>query len=131
MVEPQKNTVLPVHPDFEVGADDWCRADAVVRHPSPNCDPRPTGCSADLLVIHNIRLPPGQFGGPYITDLFSNRLDYNWHPYFKQLRPLRVSSHFLILRDGGVIQLVSANDRPWHAGISSFEGCERCNDFFE
>ncbi len=115
MAEPQKNTVLPVRPDFEVGADDWCRADTVVRHPSPNCDPRPIDCSADLLVIYNISLPPGQCSVSYIADLFSKRLDYNEHPYFKQLRPLRVSSHFLILRDGGVIQLVSTNDPAWHA----------------
>ncbi|AMP11632.1 N-acetylmuramoyl-L-alanine amidase family protein [Collimonas arenae] len=129
MTEPQKNAALPVRPYFEVGADGWCRPDEVVRHSSPNCDARPAGCSADLLVIHNISLPPGQFGGPYIADLFSNRLDYDAHPYFDQLRPLRVSSHFLILRDGGVVQFVSANDRAWHAGVSSFEGRERCNDF--
>ncbi len=80
-------------------------------------------------MIHNISLPLGQFDGPYIADLLGNQLDYNKHPYFKQLRPLRFSSHFLILRDGGIIQLVSANDHVWHAGIYSFEGRERCNDF--
>ena len=117
------------HPYFEVGADGWCRPDEVVRRSSPNCDERPAGSVIDLLLIHNISLPPGQFGGPYIADLFGNRLAYDAHPYFEQLRPLRVSSHFLIVRDGGVIQFVSANQRAWHAGVSSFEGRERCNDF--
>jgi N-acetyl-anhydromuramoyl-L-alanine amidase len=118
-----------LHPYFEVGIDGWCRPDEVVRQSSPNCDARPAGGVIDLLVIHNISLPPGQFGGPYIADLFGNRLVYDAHPYFEQLRPLRVSSHFLIVRDGGVIQFVSANERAWHAGASSFEGRERCNDF--
>lgn len=125
MTEPQK----PLFPCFSIGTDGWCGSDEVVRQLSPNCDARPDGVTIDLLVIHNISLPPGQFGGPYIADLFSNRLAYDAHPYFERLRPLRVSSHFLILRDGGVVQFVSANARAWHAGISSFEGRERCNDF--
>ena len=83
----------------------------------------------DLLVIHNISLPPGEFGGSYIADLFTNRLDCDAHPYFDQLRNLRVSAHFLIRRNGEVIQFVSANDRAWHAGVSNFRGRERCNDF--
>jgi AmpD protein len=87
------------------------------------------GTNIDLLVIHNISLPPGQFGGPFIADLFLNRLDYNADPYFDRLRPLRVSAHFLIRRNGVVMQFVSANDRAWHAGASSFCGQERCNDF--
>lgn len=110
-----------------VGADGWC--DQVERMPSPNCDARPDGTRIDLLVIHNISLPPGQFGGPFIADLFGNHLDYNADPYFDQLRSLRVSAHFLIRRDGGVLQFVSANDRAWHAGVSMFDGRERCNDF--
>ncbi len=122
-----EQTSLP--PSFSIGADGWCHPEEVVRQSSPNCDARPDGCVADLLVIHNISLPPGQFGGHYIADLFGNRLDYDAHPYFEQLRPLRVSSHFLILRDGGVVQFVSANERAWHAGVSCFEGRERCNDF--
>jgi AmpD protein len=123
----EQQTSLP--PCFSIDADGWCRPEEVVRQSSPNRDARPDGCVADLLVIHNISLPPGQFGGHYIADLFGNRLDYDAHPYFEQLRPLRVSSHFLILRDGGVVQFVSANERAWHAGASSFEGRERCNDF--
>lgn len=114
-------------PAFHIGADGW--ADGAQREPSPNCDPRADGEAVDLLVIHNISLPPGRFGGPYITDLFLNRLDYAADPYFEQLRPLRVSAHFLIRRDGVVVQFVSVNDRAWHAGASNFCGRERCNDF--
>lgn len=110
-----------------IGADGWC---AGVRHvPSPNFDSRPADARIELLVVHNISLPPGEFGGPYIADLFCNTLDYDAHPYFDQLRALRVSAHFLVRRDGSVVQFVSANDRAWHAGVSSFCGRERCNDF--
>ena len=112
---------------FEIAADGW--ASQVMRMPSPNCDTRPAGAGISLLVIHNISLPPGQFGGAYIADLFTNQLEYGAHPYFEQLRPLRVSAHFLIRRDGAVMQFVSANERAWHAGVSAFAGRERCNDF--
>lgn len=112
---------------IHVDDDGWCRG---IRHiPSPNFDARSDGTPVDLLVIHNISLPPGQYGGPYIADLFTNRLDCDVHPYFDQLRALRVSAHFLIRRGGEVIQFVSANARAWHAGASSFCGRERCNDF--
>ncbi|WP_050468961.1 1,6-anhydro-N-acetylmuramyl-L-alanine amidase AmpD [Herbaspirillum chlorophenolicum] len=110
-----------------IDGDGWCNMSR--REASPNCDERPDGCIADLLVVHNISLPPGEFGGPYIADLFCNRLDYEADPYFDQLRPLRVSAHFLIRRDGEVVQFVSANRRAWHAGVSVFDGRERCNDF--
>ncbi|HJV83604.1 1,6-anhydro-N-acetylmuramyl-L-alanine amidase AmpD [Noviherbaspirillum sp.] len=112
---------------FQIGEDGWSRG--VRRLPSPNFDARSADATIDLLVIHNISLPPGQFGGPFIADLFTNRLDCDAHPYFDQLRTLRVSSHFLIRRDGTVMQFVSANARAWHAGASSFCGRERCNDF--
>jgi N-acetyl-anhydromuramoyl-L-alanine amidase len=112
---------------FQLGADGW--ADGVTRVPSPNFDVRADGMAVSLLVIHNISLPPGQFGGTAIEDLFCNRLDCDAHPYFDQLRTLRVSAHFLVRRDGEVMQFVSANDRAWHAGVSSFGGRERCNDF--
>jgi len=112
---------------FQLGEDGWA-ADAQ-RLPSPNFDARAEGAPVSLLVIHNISLPPGQFGGPYIEDLFCNRLDCDAHPYFDQLRALRVSAHFLIRREGEVMQFVSANDRAWHAGASTFCGRERCNDF--
>jgi N-acetyl-anhydromuramoyl-L-alanine amidase len=99
------------------------------RLPSPNFDARPSDARIDLLVIHNISLPPGQFGGTAICDLFANSLDCAAHPYFDQLRGLRVSAHFLIRRDGATVQFVSTGDRAWHAGVSSFGGRERCNDF--
>jgi AmpD protein len=112
---------------FRIDEEGW--ADDAVRMPSPNFDRRSDGMPVSLLVIHNISLPPGKFGGPFIADLFLNRLDYNADPYFEQLRPLRVSAHFLIRRDGTVVQFVSAKDRAWHAGASSFCGQEKCNDF--
>ncbi|MES2535134.1 MAG: 1,6-anhydro-N-acetylmuramyl-L-alanine amidase AmpD [Pseudomonadota bacterium] len=120
-----RNNILT--PAFEVAADGWCSG--VVRAQSANCDARPEGGTIDLLVIHNISLPPGQFGGTYIADLFANRLDHDAHPYFDHLRALRVSAHFLIRREGVVMQFVSVNDRAWHAGVSTFSGRERCNDF--
>lgn len=123
----QKEVPHIVSPLFVVDADGWC--DQVLRIASPNCDARPHDANVDLLLIHNISLPPGQFGGAEICDLFTNRLDYDAHPYFDQLRTLRVSAHFLIRRNGVVIQFVSANQRAWHAGASLFAGRERCNDF--
>lgn len=97
--------------------------------PSPHCDERPDGTQAFLLVIHNISLPPGAFGGPEIIDLFLDRLDYTSHPWLEQLRGLHVSAHFLIRRDGDIVQFVSTDQRAWHAGVSQFEGRQRCNDF--
>lgn len=97
--------------------------------PSPNCDARPQNISIELLVIHGISLPPGEFGGTFIDALFFNRLDSSAHPYFKEIAQLRVSSHVLIRRDGQVIQYVPFNQRAWHAGKSSFNGRENCNDF--
>jgi AmpD protein len=99
------------------------------RCPSPNADPRSSDCRVDLLVIHNISLPPGEFGGPYIEDLFVNRLDPTRHPYFACIAHLRVSAHLLIRRDGEVTQFVPLDWRAWHAGQSSFRGREGCNDF--
>lgn len=96
---------------------------------SPNCDDRPEGETAELVVVHNISLPPGQFGGAGILDLFSNRLDPAAHPYYETIKGLRVSAHFLIRRDGELIQFVSCDRRAWHAGLSSWHGRERCNDF--
>lgn len=121
------NRIKPAPPDFKLAGDGWCRG--AVHEASPNFDARPSDTKVDLLVIHNISLPPGQFGGQFISDLFANCLDCDAHPYFDQLRALRVSAHFLIRRDGVVMQFVSVNDRAWHAGISSLKGRERCNDF--
>lgn len=96
---------------------------------SPNCDDRPAGSAIELIVIHNISLPPGDFGGPGIIDLFCNRLDPAAHPYYATIADLRVSAHLLIRRDGELIQFVPCAQRAWHAGISNWCGRERCNDF--
>jgi AmpD protein len=97
--------------------------------PSPNCDERPFGCAIDLLVIHAISLPPGEFGGRAIEDLFLNRLDPSAHPYYADIADLKVSAHFLVRRDGALVQFVSCVRRAWHAGASSWRGRARCNDF--
>ena len=96
---------------------------------SPNCDERPEDARVELLVIHNISLPPGEFGGPWVTDLFLNRLHPGADPYFAGLAGVRVSAHFFIDRDGAVIQYVPCELRAWHAGASSWKSRERCNDF--
>jgi AmpD protein len=96
---------------------------------SPNQDERPPDSIIDLLVIHNISLPPGEFGGPWIDDLFHNRLDRSAHPYFQEITELKVSAHLLIRRNGELIQYVPLHCRAWHAGDSCFEGREKCNDF--
>lgn len=96
---------------------------------SPNFDARPDGATVDLVVVHNISLPPGVFSGDAVIALFSNTLDWEAHPYYAGIRGLRVSSHFLIRRDGELIQFVPCGARAWHAGLSSWRGRERCNDF--
>lgn len=108
----------------------WLKPNTAVTHaPSPNHDARAPGDDAFLLVMHNISLPPGVFGGTEVVDLFLNRLDYASHPWLDRLRGLRVSAHFFVRRDGGIVQFVSTQQRAWHAGVSSFVGRERCNDF--
>ena len=101
----------------------------IARSPSPNCDERPRGCDIDLLVVHGISLPPGEFGGSGIDDLFSNRLDPQAHPYFSSIAHLRVSAHTLIRRDGQLVQYVPFSKRAWHAGASEYCGRTACNDF--
>ena len=96
---------------------------------SPNCDARPERCAIDLLVIHNISLPPRNFGGPGVAQLFTNALDAGEHPFFATIAQLRVSSHFFIRRNGSAFQFVRCGDRAWHAGVSSWQGRDRCNDF--
>jgi N-acetyl-anhydromuramoyl-L-alanine amidase len=103
--------------------------DTAVRMASPNCDERPEGARPELVVVHAISLPPGEFGGPWIDDLFTNRLDPEGHPYFREIEGLEVSAHLLIRRDGGLVQYVPFHLRAWHAGASSWQGRERCNDF--
>lgn len=98
--------------------------------PSPNFDKRPEGDEIpSLLIVHNISLPPGQFGGPYIDQLFTNTLSASEHPFFREIEGLRVSAHCLIRRNGEIVQYVSFTDRAWHAGVSFYQGREKCNDF--
>lgn len=117
----------PIDVPLVVNDEGWCPS--VQRSACTNFDVRPDGTDISLLVIHNISLPPGEFGGGYVEALFANTLDCDAHPYFDQLRGLRVSAHFLIRRDGSVVQFVSTLDRAWHAGLSEFQGRQRCNDF--
>lgn len=101
-----------------------------VKHvPSPHYDERPEEEPPSLLVVHNISLPPGEFGGPFIDALFTGTLDPQAHPYFADIAQLRVSAHCLIRRDGEIIQYVPFDKRAWHAGVSLYQGRERCNDF--
>jgi AmpD protein len=97
--------------------------------PSPNCDERPEGARIELLVVHSISLPPGEFGGCGIEQLFTNRLDPTEHPYYAGIAELKVSAHFLVRRDGAITQFVPCAKRAWHAGISNWRGRARCNDF--
>lgn len=96
---------------------------------SPNCDARPAGAAVELAVIHAISLPPGEFGGAGVIELFTNRLDPAAHPYYARIADMKVSAHFLVCRSGEVIQFVPCALRAWHAGISSWRGRERCNDY--
>lgn len=97
--------------------------------PSPNCGPRPQACEPELLVIHNISLPPGRYGGDCIERFFTNCLDWEEHPFFDEIRGVEVSAHLLIRRSGELQQFVNFCERAWHAGQSCFEGRDNCNDF--
>lgn len=101
----------------------------VSKIPSPNYDDRPIDETMSLLVIHCISLPPEQFGGDYIDQLFCNQLNPEEHPYFKEVYQLRVSAHLLIKRTGELIQYVAFNKRAWHAGVSVYKNRQKCNDF--
>ena len=105
----------------------WLRE--VARVPSPNADERPPDCPPDLVVVHGISLPPGEFGGPWIDRLFTNTLPAEAHEYFATIGHLRVSAHALVRRDGEIRQYVPFTRRAWHAGESSWCGRQRCNDF--
>ena len=98
------------------------------RVPSPNFGPRPIDARIDLIVIHAISLPPGQFGGDEVQRLFTNTLDWDAHPYFKSIEGMQVSAHFFIRRNGDLCQFVSCNQRAWHAGASRYRGRDNCND---
>lgn len=108
-------------------AEGWL--DGARRVQSPNCDVRPAGRPVQLIVVHAISLPPGEFGGDGVERLFTNTLDAEAHPYFRDIRALRVSAHFFIRRDGGIVQFVPCSLRAWHAGESSWRGMQCCNDF--
>lgn len=112
---------------MKLDAQGWLSG--VRRVVSPNHDVRPPYTPIDLLVIHNISLPPNEYGGDAVERFFTNTLDHSAHPYFEQLRGVRVSSHFLVRRDGQIVQFVPCNRRAWHAGVSSWAGRQRCNDF--
>ncbi len=112
---------------MRLGADGIVTGAAYV--PSPNCDDRAAGEVVTLLVVHSISLPPGEFGGDAIVRFFTNRLDPAAHPYFAEIAHLRVAAHFLVRRDGSVVQFVPVNRRAWHAGESVWRGRSRCNDF--
>ena len=113
-----------------ISASDWQQGwyAPAQRLDSPNFGPRPAGACIDLLVVHSISLPPGQYGGNEVQALFTNQLDWDAHPYFAQIRGLEVSSHFYIRRDGSLWQFVSCDDRAWHAGRSEYRGRPHCND---
>lgn len=96
---------------------------------SPNFDERPPGAKVEVIVLHNISLPPGEFGGPHIEELFTNRLHPGGHPFFAGISNLKVSAHYLVRRDGAVVQFVDTDQRAWHAGVSNWRGRERVNDF--
>jgi len=107
--------------------DGWLKQARVVK--SPNFNQRPENTSINAIIIHGISLPPGQFGSSDIDDFFSNQLDVTKHPFYNQIADLQVSAHFLIRRDGEIVQYVSTNERAWHAGVSRLAGKENCNDF--
>jgi len=112
---------------YRPDADGW--VPAARRVPSPNFDARPEGMPVDLVVLHNISLPPGQFGTGDIEAFFQNRLDALRHPFFETIRDVRVSAHFLVTRSGELVQFVACTKRAWHAGQSDYRGRQRCNDF--
>jgi AmpD protein len=123
--EPRKR----VKPAARISVDRDGMVRAAAQVPSPNFDNRPEGTAITLLVVHGISLPPGEFGGPGIVELFTNRLDPAADPYYRTVAKLTVSAHFLIRRDGALTQFVPCAKRAWHAGISSWRGRAQCNDF--
>ncbi len=113
-------------PAINLWGDGWYRF--ARRLESPNRGPRPAAAHVDLIVVHSISLPPAVFGGQYVQQLFTNKLDWDAHPYFKQIEGLQVSSHFFISRLGELWQFVSCDERAWHAGASRYRGRDNCND---
>src|SRR5690606_6598847 len=122
----QTQTGAQPGPDDALWSGGWYRW--ARRLDSPNFGPRPAGVQIDLIVVHSISLPPGEYGGGNVQRLFTNALDWDAHPYFKSIEGLQVSSHFFIARDGALWQFVSCDDRAWHAGVSCYRERENCND---
>lgn len=116
----------PAHDDSAWDDSGWWRP--AQRLDSPNFGPRPAQAQIDLVVLHSISLPPGRYGGSEVQALFTNRLDWDAHPYFQQIRGLQVSAHFYVRRDGSTWQFVSCDARAWHAGASAWRGRSNCND---
>lgn len=126
-MKPTDSTASSSDDRWRTGSDGWLLG---ARHcPSPNRDARPAGVDPSLIVLHGISLPPGEFGGSAIEELFCNRLDWDAHPYFKTIEGMQVSAHVLVRRDGELVQFVPFGERAWHAGLSSFRGVDRCNDY--
>ncbi len=122
-MDPKSDSLVADHRPWEGG---WYRL--ARRSVSPNFGPRPVPACIDLVVLHSISLPPGVYGTGRVQELFTNQLDWNLHPYFKQIEGLQVSTHFYIERGGTVWQFVSCDDRAWHAGTSQYRGRSNCND---
>lgn len=123
MVQPMPNESTPDSALWNAG---WYRFARHLR--SPNFGPRPASAAIDLIVLHSISLPPGQYGGDEVQRLFTNTLDWSEHPYFEQIAGLEVSAHFFIRRDGQLWQFVDCDERAWHAGVSTYRGRDNCND---
>lgn len=119
---------LPSSPASPVGVWDGGWHLGALHLPSPNFGPRPEAADIDLIVVHSISLPPGQYGGTAVQALFTNTLDWDAHPYYQSIRGLQVSAHFYIQRDGKVWQFVDCGQRAWHAGASFYRGRTQCND---
>lgn len=126
-------TQIPLHPEDNTGVANstWAQGwwSAAQPLPSPNFGPRPANVEIDLLVIHSISLPPGEYGTGCVQQLFTNQLDWQAHPYFQSIEGLEVSAHFFIERNGHIWQFVSCDDRAWHAGRSCWQGKDNCNDY--
>ncbi len=127
MSRPEAPAVPAVNVQRHNWQNGWYRFARQLR--SPNFGPRPAGTAVNLVVVHSISLPPGTYGGTQVQELFTNVLDWNAHPYFKQIEGLQVSAHFYIGRNGDLWQFVSCDDRAWHAGTSFYQGRSNCNDF--
>jgi AmpD protein len=123
------DTAAVAPPSLKLHVDRGGIVRAAAQIPSPNFDDRPAGVRVSLIVLHGISLPPGEFGGPWIVELFTNRLNPRAHPFFAQLENAKLSAHFLIRREGSLAQFVACEQRAWHAGASRWRGRDRCNDF--